>query len=292
MHRAAVVLLAVVVLAGCGAGTDGAGSDADPEPPTVTPAPVPAATATPDASGVRAPGLSERGVTDPARLAAAHGRTLSNATYTLERTDSRRYGDGTFQARYDRTVRVGPDAYRYVLDRRDDNGTVVRTTERWIDDRRDRGFERFVAGDERRYRRLNASRETRARWATGEHGLEQLFVRLDVRVADRFERDGLVHYRLVLAPGGEDLPPLRDVSFSAVVDERGVVRWYDLSYRVSRRGGTLEVTVSVEVTALGETTVSTPEWVERAAERTGETATAARPAPIGTAPGEHRSGSE
>lgn len=52
------------------------------------------------------------------------------------------------------------------------------------------------------------------------------------------------------------------------------------------------MTVSVEVTSLGETTVSTPEWVERAAERTGETATAARPAPIGTAPGEHRSGSE
>lgn len=265
MHRVAVALVATVVLAGCGgvgSGVDGTGNAPDPAP-TVTPAPVP--DATDDGSSALAPGLSERGVTDPARLAAAHARTLSSTTYTLERTDSRRYANGTFQARYDRTVRIGPDAYHYVLERRDRNGTATRTTERWIGE--DRGFER-VADDGVRYRRLNDTLDARARRTAGERGIERLFALLDVRLVDRFERDGRVHYRLALAPDGGDLRPLRNVSFSAVVDERGVVRSYDLSYRITRRGRTLEVTVAVEIDGLGTTTVSTPEWVERAAERT------------------------
>ena len=268
MHRVAVALVATLVLAGCGgveSGVDGgAGSGTAPDPaPTVTPAPVPEATD--DASSGLAPGLSERGVTDPARLAAAHARTLSSATYTLERTDSRRYADGTLRARYDRTVRVGPEAYHYVLERRDGNGTVARATERWIGE--DRGFERVVADGER-YRRLNDTLDARARRTAGERGIERLFTLLDVRVVDRFERDGRDHYRLALASDGENLRPLRNVSFSAVVDERGVVRSYDLSYRITRQGRTLEVTVAVEIADLGATTVSTPEWVERAAERT------------------------
>lgn len=258
MHRSALALVALLVLAGCGGATDTA--------PPVTPAPVPEPTA--DAPSVRAPGLAAGGVANASRLVDAHASALAATSYTVERIDSRRYLDGSPRAHHESTVRIGADAYRYVLDQRDytDGEPTVRRTERWFD--ADRGFERTAVGDDVRYRRLDDPAGALPQ-ATNRRGLARLFALLDVRVADRFERGGTTRYRLALAPdAAREIPPLRNISFVAVVDERGMVRSYDLTYLVSRENRTIRVTVAVEFSAIGQTSVATPDWVERAAART------------------------
>lgn len=122
-------VVALLVLAGCG-GAAGPGGTAT-ENGTLTPAPLPA-TATPTGEPVRvtptptptvgepqgaviAPGLSERGVFDPGRLADAHDRRLRNVTHQFVRTTIVTGRTGTL-LNVTRTLRVdaGGSPYRYV----------------------------------------------------------------------------------------------------------------------------------------------------------------------------------
>jgi predicted small secreted protein len=117
------LVLVCVVLAGC-SGFAGSGADADEsrvggngvdgsdgsEPAAnVTPAPVPGTAGTGTPGPRVAPGLATTGVTDASALAAAHGARLANASVTIRRVTTYRYGSGEVARREIRTTRVGPE---------------------------------------------------------------------------------------------------------------------------------------------------------------------------------------
>lgn len=267
---ATLALVLALVLAGCG-GTD-APAFGGADRPTVTPAAVPH---DPPAAPGRtlAPGLTREGVFDPNRLAAAHAAVLADTSYTVHRVEQRTYRNGTVRSRYESTVRVaaGGDRFRYVLEQADYRGETPRERRvgRWMDD--GSGFERHEdASGSVRYRRLSDPDAVLPERATNRYGLARVLSAVDLRVTGTTERGGRTLYHLGVEGTPEDLPPLRSVAVDAVVDDRGVVRSYDLTYRVERAGTPTRVTVRVAFDALGATRVVRPLWYDEAAEAVGE----------------------
>ena len=257
----------LLVLAGCGSV---AAPTPDPGTATVTPAPVPDGTPSPDGDTL-APGLTEDGVFDARRLAAAHAAALDGRSFTHVRVDSR-YTNGTL-VRRDRSVlryAAGGERFRYDLRQTDRRGSVNATSriERYGD-----GEQVYVAvttGNRTRYELLRASdgspyapERVFPANATGERGIARLFVLIDTEVTDVRTVDGRTVYRLA-TPATQSVPPLRNISFVANVSETGLVRDYRLAYDVVRSGRSVRVVTSTSYRALDETTVSEPPWLERA----------------------------
>ena len=236
----------------------------------MTPAPVPSveSRATPD--GQFAPGVSDEGVNGE-RLARAHARALSNASYTVNQTLVQRYSNGTLRSRYVTVARFTDTPGRFVAtlrqtDRR--NGALVERTVRRYGD----GDAAYAAITEE-----NTTRYERLRWPDGElrdprqvypenltntRSIARVFTLVETRVVDTVEVNGTRYARLESAPNAT-LPPLVNVSVTALVSERGLLRSYRVTYDVSRAEGSVEATVAVSYTRVGETTVSEPAWLDR-----------------------------
>jgi hypothetical protein len=259
------LLALVVLLAGCSGGFA-----ADPTPSTtVTPAPLPATTPTAAPNGYP-PGMDAGGVTDAARVAHAHAETLDGRSFTVTRVEVRRDPDGTLRERYERTVHVAADPYRFayrLVSFDADTTPVNRTDERWSGGTR--AFASVTRGDER------TVSETSVRLlpenATNEQGLARLFSLLDARLVGEEIRNGTRLYRVAAGPGASVPPSISDASLEAVIDARGVVRAYDLSYAIDRGDDRLRVEVRVRFTAVGSTTVPRPEWVPDEGGETSDT---------------------
>lgn len=254
MHRA-LALAALLALAGCGApAAPGPASTATPAPvPEETPAPFP-------------PGVDERGVYDPGRLVDAHAAVLANASYTVRVTSVHSRPGGELRSRYARVIRLsaGEERVHYVLNKTDRrNGTTdVRHIERYNDG--DRLFVAVSEGNETTYRvrEVARSRSFLAASTGDRQGFGRLLGRLRPALTDIRTENGTTRYRL--ASGPTDVRPLRNVTFDALVDRRGVVREYNITYTVRRDGAPVRVRVDVAFTDVGSTTVRRPDWVDRA----------------------------
>lgn len=278
---AAVVLL--LALAGCGA---------QPVPP-VSPVPVPADTTdggdaadpvdgagTTDASARSvAPGLTETGVTDPLRLSYAHDAVVRNAsvTATLERV--RRYRNGSVFSAERRRVAASADRVRVssTLAERGLGATYFPdggSAEFWTNGTR---YLQYLDRDGSvTYGGVPADRYAgRARTdlplVPGGGRVLVLFDGLDVRVVGTDTVDGRRVYRLAAtaaaAPPGlaaaEGVRDVRDLSLTATVDDRGVLRSYRLEY-VAVADTRLDVVTTGTYDRVGSTTIERPDWYDEA----------------------------
>ena len=255
--RAALLVL-LVLTAGCG-GTVRTGSPAT----TVTPAPIPQTSAPPDSSTNRIgpPGIGPSGVDDASRLVEAHGRVLARESFTAHINSTRRSAAGNLISRYSRTIQFDADKDRfyYVLEQVNRAGEERRRqrVERWTDGEQ---VVQAVTVDGNRTSRVIREAEPGRSFpdnASNRLDLYRLLTVLDIELDGTLERDSRTEYRLVGGP--QRVPPLRNVTFSAVVSDRGVIRNYRVAYTVAPNATRVTVTATYE--QLGETHPSRPPWV-------------------------------
>ena len=210
-----LLLIALVTAAGCSgplAGPDRADTG------TLTPAPVPEdSDPGPDPTprtGELAPGLDADGIADAARLVDAHTAALTDTSYTARLSTTRAAPNGTERERYDRVVRVeSRDRFRYVLT--SETADLEQRTDRWRGG--DRAYEAVTENGTTTYRSLDSPS---APTLLSRSGVVRPFRVLSSRVTETRTTNGTTVHRVVGGP--RDLPPLVDVSFVAVVTERGL----------------------------------------------------------------------
>jgi hypothetical protein len=280
--RTGLLLVTAVMLAGCGT-VDTASGPGQPTT-TLTPAPVPEERG-PDGGRLIAPGLSTRGVFDADALVESHRTTLTERGFVLTRNrtvvrPNDTAGRGTLNTVGMRVV-VGPGAGSYHLtrvERSDREWPFVDTYALigvWYSDPIVRN--RFV--DEGRVARYwgqnQAAAEGPVRDLTQVGSVRSDFEAVDLRVVGNRTVEGVRVYRLRGERFGDPdelvTPPLlsdpRNVSMTARIDERGVVRSYSLSFEATFGGdGPVRVRRTYRVADVGTTTVDRPAWVARANE--------------------------
>ena len=249
-----LLLVALVTAAGCSGPL--AGPDRG-DTGTLTPAPVPEDPDPTPGTGELAPGLDGDGIADATRLVEAHTAALAGTSYTARLSTTRAAPNGTERERYDRVVRVeSRDRFRYVLT--SETADFEQRTDRWRGG--DRAYEAVTENGTTTYRSLDSPS---APTLLSGSGVVRPFRVLSSRVTETRTTNGTTVHRVVGGP--RDLPPLVDVSFVAVVTERGLIRSYRVSYGVDRQDRRRTVTVEASFTAVGETTVDRPPWYDTAA---------------------------
>lgn len=248
MDRTRLLVVALVVLAGCGS----LASEPEPEPTqTLTPAPVPEPTPTP--SDPLPPGVTTSGVTDRDALVAAHTAALANRSFTLRVRISR--GDETNL----RLLRV-EDARRYYY--RDETQAVEGARTEFV-----RGQFRYARTVES-LAGLQFGRYLGADYADryGQVPGKTLGSYLPAGNATvlRTTAGGQRRYELRAdRPPEREVNPRRNYTVRATVRPDGFVTALEASYVLPHDGGETNVTVTVEYSDLGATTVDPPDWVVR-----------------------------
>lgn len=253
-----LVLVLAVGLSGCNA--------VAPDPvTTVTPAPVPEA---PESPGDVAPGVPSNATTaagvDGQYVARIHTQTLQNASYSVNQSVVQRFPNGTVASRYVTRGQFGDDGRAAVTLRQFDRGADGPTL---------RTVERFQQQD-KRYR-LVIENGTREATVTSEPGygaadyrrvlanggaVARVFGFVSTSVAGTETVDGTEFVTLETVEP-ESVPPLENVTLTARISERNVIRSYRVTYDVERQGQRLNTTVSLEYTDIGTTRVEPPSWV-------------------------------
>lgn len=271
-----------MALAGCGSIAVG-GPSPEPDGTTVTPAPIPTERPTPTPVDQLAPGLTGNGVVDPLALAEAHESVLSVRSETVRLRRDVRYVNGELRSRRVQVTRVSANRQRFHTaitvggsyppfagDRLEfySNGNLLLQAT-FLPDHR--SFFRLPLAE---YREQNDVDVVISSPDAGTVYL--LFAVVETRVTARVDRPDGTRYRVrgtqLVRPGtlaeAEDVRDPRNVSLSAVIDERGVV--LDFTLRYDARIGNRSVTVvsSGTHTAIGNTTVPRPPWVATALNRT------------------------
>lgn len=251
----AVAVLVFLAIAGCNAPL--ADERGPAETATVTPAPLPEESTASGDAGAYPPGVGPDGVTDAARLVEAHDAVLANTSYTVRLTSTREYANGSVQASYERVLRVDPpERFHYVLTVRTERGD--RRIERWRGD--DTAFSAVTTDGDTTYRRLDAP--PRPTLVTRSE-LARVLELAPSHLAGTETRNGTTLYRL--AGGPSDVSGLSNVSYVALVDPRGLLVSYTVTYEVAERDRTRSVRVTAAFDGVGETTVERPPWYDEAA---------------------------
>jgi len=274
--RVAVVAV-LLLLAGCGsvADTDAPSTvnpalDGTPTPtPSPTATPVPTPTATPVVPVVLPDALL--GDTDAAGLAAAHERNLGTQSRTVVRTVTVRDGEGQLLGRNRVVVRDDGRASsgRLAVTRQVSGprpgavGLETESVDYWGND--SVTVSRTTGSDgDTSYTFDPVPFPVGSGWDTTGRGSVALAFQLGaVTDTQRIETDPavfLVTGQRAVAPESD----ARNVSFSATVEESGVVRAFELSYTQPRDGAPRRVTRTFQVQAVGATPVSRPSWFARA----------------------------
>lgn len=259
-----LALVLVVGLAGCNAVAPELGT-------TVTPAPVPDA---PDSPGDVAPGVAAENTTttsiDSQYVARVHTRTLQNTSYTVNQSVVQRFPNGTVAARYATRGQFGPDDRAAVTLQQFDRGpdgatrrTVTRFQERAQRYRlviengtRETTVTREPGYGAADYRRVLANGDAAAR----------VFGLVSTSVAETETVNGTQFITLETVEPAS-LPPLENVTLTARISERNVIRSYRVAYEVERQGERLNTTVSLEYTDIGTTRVERPTWIRNVTAR-------------------------
>jgi hypothetical protein len=307
-----VILVCLLVLAGCSgfadSGSDaGAGGGAGESGMSVTPAPVPTTEPTATPGPPVAPGLARTGVWNASALAAAHENVLRNASMTIRRTTTYRYGSGEIARRVVVTTRIGSEGRRFrVVERRGPpttgegqagtttrSGTTQPRTETgdearaggravvreayWFGPNRSTAARTYANGTTT-YRARTPSNLTRGRQSivtTEARRIGALAGGFETRVqaVGSGERS---RYRVRSVEEASESNRTVLVGFTSVssfrmtVDSRGLVGTYRLLRRlnVQRRGKPTEITTRVRYADVGATTVSRPPWYDAATNTT------------------------
>lgn len=259
MWRALVVAIALI-FAGC----TGFAAQGDTE--SVTPAPVPTdATQSP-------PGVTDDGVV-PGALAGAHASSLRRTNYTLSTRQQVRAANGSTVrlTTIDRTVGVGGDAYRGQFRQ---NATEFRA------DQLTTSVEYWTNGTVVAVRSEGRSGRTEiARWPSEGGGpvadltergpLERLLEAVVLTVVDRTATGGVVLAGTTFQEADRLVTPLfveepRNVSVRLVVRNDGVVTAQRVAYDATFGSRSVRVVRRTRLTAIGETTVTRPAWIDNA----------------------------
>lgn len=274
--RTAFAVAVLLVLAGCAGGAGQSPADL-----TVTPAPVPT-DATPTPAHRLAPGLSSAGLIAPLALTSAHDEHLRSTAFHVrieERTvgpdggTSARVFEGTFVNRTTYRIRVREVAgNRTVLERSFyANGTAL--------------YERHVTPDSVRYYLTNEQLSDRSPYPPDRLGsrtqrdeLYVAFIGTDPAVRGTESVNGTELHRIgssgVTRPDllatWEYVDRISAYELEALVTEAGLVRSYRVRYVAIDDGDRYRVERSARWSAVGNVTVTEPDWYERARARTGE----------------------
>lgn len=270
MDGRALVVVGLVVLAGCSIVADGG----DPEGPaeTLTPAPVPTTGPTDTAApSPLPPGVTTGGTISPSALATAHVREVTGRSYVWaeRRRTLTATGDGNWtEARNrTRTVRLeAGDTYRWSRSRR-----VVWTgltlgyqpaLERYADGERRYVREQDVDGP--LYRARPATNDSQILALVAANRIQSYLSLRNVSVSVG-RIDGQRRYWVESRGGGVvDGEYAANLSVGAVVTPDGFVRRISVSYTTERRGTPTRIEYEFAYQRVGNVTVSPPEWLPEA----------------------------
>ena len=278
-NRVALVVVCLVVVAGCSA-LPGGPSDREPTE-TVTPVPVTTPTsATPTPPSDPPPGVSANGSVDIERLIDAHESYVADRSYTWQI----RYtvaGTGILQNSFTRRVTVGQERF-----------LVEQTTPALSRN------QTLYVGDQARLRTTQSER-TEFTWVDDPQGPQSYAFAGDV--VERFlagvtvdvsvvERDSRTYYRLYT--DGNDLPnslnrfgaAARNYTMTAYVTPEGFVRTVVVDYRLGEEDDGRRIASRYDYSAVGSTTVTEPDWVSRVTSTPPSTTTSAPPSTTTSTP--------
>jgi hypothetical protein len=270
------VIVCLLVLSGCNAPTGGVN---ETPAETATAAPVPS-------DSTLAPGVTEAGVVDPERLAAAHRAAIENRSYTLIANRTEQYGNGTVRSGlrirvelaadrgyHARAATAGPDGPVFL-------GTPPASAVFWSNGS---VYVRRLTNDDstiyNEFRPREGGAGTWKYWvATVPFGGGQadptsfytgVFRSVAVDTVERGTDGDMVVYRL---RGSElrqasftgEFADVRNVSLRATVTERGLVRSLRLRFTGTVDAEPVRVEWRVRYRDVSATTVERPGWFERA----------------------------
>lgn len=257
--RRALVVCLLAAAAGCGAVPF---ADPGPTPPetvtSVSLTPTPAGPATPSLP----PGVTDDGALQVDRLQRAHNATLAATNYTLvfSREITLSNGD-TVTRRPVRRVAVGETAVLAT------DGDADGSVDRALYLNGSEGYERSVSGNRTTVTPVDPAAESPA--SLGTRALRWYLSDIEFASAP-VERDGTRLYRLY-SPAGQAPSTVRtdpqvttsvwNYTATAYVTPEGFVRTMVVDYELSSEQLRGSVSLRVEYTAVGATTVSRPEWV-------------------------------
>jgi hypothetical protein len=305
-----VILVCLLVLAGCSGFADG-GSDAGTgrgasEPgASVTPAPVPTTEPTATPGPPVAPGLARTGVWNASALAAAHESVLRNASMTVRRTTTYRYGSGEIARQVVATTRIGSEGRRLrVVERRspptdgEDRGETTARSGTGAGDEAATGghavvreaywfgpnrstVARTYANGTTTYRARAPSDLTRDRRSIVTSEARRIGAlaggfETRVRAVGSGERPRYRVRSAEKASGSDRTVPIGFTSVSSfrmTIDSRGLVGKYRFLRRlnVQRRGKPTEILTRVHYIDVGTTTVTRPPWYDAVMSTTSAT---------------------
>lgn len=241
---------------------------------TLTPAPIPG-TDTPDPdTRVLGPGLTGGGVSDPGALSSAHREALSGRSFTLVRNMTVTGPNGTL-VRWDRRLQMGHgwSRYRYVRTQESTDAYPVSAyrplLQAWYD-----GEYVYFRGVRDEVAIYSRQRGRGIGDTTRADRLLALYAHFETRVEER-EGGG---YRVIGSdPVDEtvlDLPLLltdpRNARVVVDIDEEGRALGYQLTYRATFDDGPVRVTRRARFSAVDNTSVDVPEWLDEARNVTGQ----------------------
>ncbi|USZ70585.1 hypothetical protein [Natronosalvus halobius] len=261
--RAGLVILLVILLAGCSAFGSGVG-DSDREPYGVD-EPIDPEPPEPDEL---LPGLTSEGVTSSHKLAGAHASALSDRHFSLEQTTTRYRSNGSVaqEHRLNTTGEADGPILSYVrfdyVDTEDEASYVSQqdvwhANETYLRTRSTDGSVHYdrAAGFSSAFLGVGAVQQ----------GLDSM---KNVSVA-RAEREGETYYVLESSDLSPDFSNRENASMRAVVHEEGYVASFRWEYQTVRQETFTEV-VELSTARVGDPdlNVTAPEWLEDAKEAT------------------------
>ncbi|UPW01498.1 hypothetical protein M0R88_05180 [Halorussus gelatinilyticus] len=222
-----------------------------------------------------APGLNESGVTDAWTLAEVHADTLRNRSYTVVSNLTARGLDDDREATADATTRVTHDPTRLV--RRSNVSGDARSIGLFGQDMAVWATENGTwyaveRANGTNYRKVAEVVRPTYGSRTDRDTLFVLFSALDTELAGTLTENGTTLHRVnatgVLNPEALaselNADSVRNVSLTALVDERGVVHEYRVAYTATHGDRTTRIERTTRFVALGETSVERPAWVAEA----------------------------
>lgn len=268
-------LVVLLLLAGCNSVAPGSTST-----PTASPVAVPTDSPTASPAPRLPPGLSADGVHDPVALVNAHDRVTARSSHTIDVREVHRYDNGTLRWRQETRRRIAGDEPRQhttiTMTGTAPGFGSLRNASRLETYRDGRLLYGYVSNDTTtRYYRTAAPENT-----LSGRPLVVLFSAVDAEVDGWVTRNGTRLYRVdavrVTDPAGFAAATpthpddrIRNASFDALVDARGLVHEYRMAYTVvPANGPVVHVNRTVRYRALGNTTVEEPAWYEAAVANT------------------------
>jgi hypothetical protein len=281
-HVAVLSVCFLLVLAGCNAvpGGDGPAAETTTELPEET-----TASETNAGEAILPPGLSMSGVTDARALAQAHEETLSGQSYTYDREVRTVAANGTELGRWSQHTQIGADRLRF---NHTQTGTGVSVAGITIEDTHiyTNGSVTFwnVGASGEGYRR-DSGRGFAANTFSSAQLLAEVLNGSETSV-EAVERDGETWYRVRVAsddrtfaynaPNGTSEVDAADVTATALVAPSGLVRNVTYEFDFARGNVSGHRTMTIRYSAVGETEVAIPAWVEDAQRATNTTREAFR----------------